>query len=103
MERSHGEKGLRVNAGKTKFMICGTGLDLLQRSGEYLCAVSRTGEGNNSIYCNGGKLWVHKKCSRLQRLTPNSYYRCAQCMGNTRPIDGRPQNKSRSDMISRRW
>ena len=23
-------KGLRVNAGKTKIMICGTGLDLLQ-------------------------------------------------------------------------
>ena len=25
-------KGLRVNAGKTKIMICGTGLDLLQAS-----------------------------------------------------------------------
>ena len=24
------KKGLRVNAGKTKVMICGTGLDLLQ-------------------------------------------------------------------------
>ena len=29
------KKGLRVNAGKTKVMICGTGLDLLQSSGEY--------------------------------------------------------------------
>ena len=28
------KKGLRVNAGKTKVMICGTGLDLLQSSGE---------------------------------------------------------------------
>ena len=63
------KKGLRVNAEKTKVMICGTGLDLLQISGEYLCAVCRTGVGNNSIYCNGCKLWVHKKCSRLQRLT----------------------------------
>ena len=27
------EKGLRVNAGNTKIMICGTGLDLLQSSG----------------------------------------------------------------------
>ena len=26
------EKGLRVNAGKTKIMICSTGLDLLQSS-----------------------------------------------------------------------
>ena len=86
-------KGLRVNAGKTKVMICGTGLDLLQSSGEYPCAVCRTGVGNNSIYCNGCKLWVHKKCSGLQRLTPNPDYRCAPCMGNARPIDGRPQSE----------
>ena len=35
------EKGLRVNAGKRKIMICstGTGLDLLQSSGKFLCAV----------------------------------------------------------------
>ena len=87
------KKGLRVNAGKTKFMICGTGLDLLQSSGEYPYAVCRTGVGNNSIYCNGCKLWVHKKCSGLQRLTPNPDYRCAQCMGNARPIDSRPQSE----------
>ena len=30
------EKGLRVNAGKTKLMICGMGLGLLQSSGEFL-------------------------------------------------------------------
>ena len=87
------KKGLRVNAGKTKFMICGTGLDLLQSSGEYPCAVCRTRVGNNSIYCNGCKLWVHKKCSGLQRLTPNPDYRCARCMGNARPIDSRPQSE----------
>ena len=87
------KKGLRVNAGKTKVMICGAGLDLLQSSGEYPCAVCRTGVGNNSIYCNGCKLWVHKKCSGLQRLTPNPDYRCARCMGNARPIDGRPQSE----------
>ena len=84
------KKGLRVNAGKTKVMICGTGLDLLQSSGEYPCAVCRTGVGNNSIYC---KLWVHKKCSGLQRLTPNPDYRCARYMGNARPIDGRPHSE----------
>ena len=68
-------------------------MDLLQSSGEYPCAVCRTGVGNNSIYCNGCKLWVHKKCSGLQRLTPNPDYRCARCMGNARPIDGRPQSE----------
>ena len=87
------KKGLRVNAGKTKVMICGTGLDLLQSSGNYPCAVCRTGVGNSSIYCNGCNLWVHKKCSGLQRLTPNPDYRCAPCMGNARPIDSRPQSE----------
>ena len=87
------KKGLRVNAGKTKVMICGTGLDLLQCSGEYPCTVCRTGVGINSIYCNGCKLWMHKNCSGLKRLTSNPEYRCARCMGNARPIDGRPQNE----------
>ena len=87
------KKGLRVKAGKTKVMICGTGLDLWQSSGEFPCAVCRTGVGNNSIYCNGCKIWVHKKCSWLQRLTQNHDYSCARCMGNARPVAGRPQNE----------
>ena len=62
-------KGLRVNAGKTKIMICGTFQDLLQSSGEFPCTVCRTGVGSNSIFCNGCKHWVHKKCSGLKRLT----------------------------------
>ena len=57
------EKGLTVNAGKTKIMICGMGLDLLQSSGEFPCAVCRTGVGSNSIFCKGCRHWVHKKCS----------------------------------------
>ena len=54
------EKGLRVNAGKTKITICGTELDLLQSSGEFPCAVCRTGVGSNSMSCKGCKHWVHK-------------------------------------------
>ena len=34
------KKGLRVNAGKTKIMICGMDLDLLQSSGEFPCTWS---------------------------------------------------------------
>ena len=63
------EKGLKVNAGKTKIMICGTGLDRLQSLGEFPCAVCCTGMGSNSIFCNNCKYWVHKKCSGLKRLT----------------------------------
>ena len=36
---------------------------------------------------------MHKKCSSLERLTPNPDYRCTQCMGNARPIDVRPQSE----------
>ena len=53
------EKGLRVNAGRTKIMICGTGPDLLQSSGQFPCAVCCTGVGSNSIFCSCCKHWVH--------------------------------------------
>ena len=76
------KKGLRVNAGKTKIMICGTGLDLLQSSGKFTCAVCRTRVGSNSIFCNGCKHWVHKKCSGLKRLKNNPDYRCTLCPGD---------------------
>ena len=81
------EKGLRVNIGKMKIMICGTGLDLLHSSGEFPCAVCGIGVGSNSIFCNGCKHWVHKKCSGLKRLTKDLDYRCTQCQGTARPLE----------------
>ena len=85
------EKGLRVNAGKIKIMICGTGLDLMQSSGEFPCAVCGTAVGSNSIFCKGRKHWVHKKCSGLKRLTEDPDYRSIRCQGTAHPLDGRPQ------------
>ena len=87
------KKGLRVNAGKTKIMICGTGLDLLQSSGEFPCAVCCTGVGSNSIFCKSCKHWVHKKCSGLMCLTEDPDYRCTPCQGTARPLDSRPQRE----------
>ena len=87
------KKGLRINAGKTKIMICCTGLDLLQSSGEFPCAACRTGVGSNSIFCNGCKNRVHKKCSGLKHLTKDPDYRCTRCQGNACPLDGRPQKE----------
>ena len=83
------KKGLRVNAGKTKIMICCMGLDLLQSSGEFPCAVCHTGVGSNSVFCNGCKHWVHKKCSALKCLTKDPDYRCTRCQGTARPLDGK--------------
>ena len=94
MERSNGEERTESKCRKTKFMICGTGLDLLQSSGEFPCTVCRTGVGSNSIFCNGCKHWVHKKCSGLKRLKKDpDCYRCARCQGTARPLDGRPQKE----------
>ena len=87
------EKGLRVNAGKKKVLICGRGLDLLQSSGEFPRAVCRTGVGSNSIFCNGCKHWVQKKCSGLKHLTEDPDYRCTWCQGTAHPLNGRPQRE----------
>ena len=83
------KKGLSVKA----IMICCVGLDLLQSSGKFPCAVCHTWVGSNSIFCNGCKHWVHKKCSGLKRLTKDLDYRCTRCQGTARPLDGRPQRE----------
>ena len=101
LERSN-EEGLRVNAGKTKIMICSTGLDLLQSSGKFPCTICCTGVGSNSIFCNVCKHWVHKKCSGLKGMTKDPDYRCTRCWGTARPLDGRPQ-KTRLDLTSLRF
>ena len=40
-----------MNAGKTTIMTCATGLDLLQRSGNFPCAICRTGVGSDTDAC----------------------------------------------------
>ena len=100
------KKGLRVNAGKTKIMICGTGLDLLQSSDKFPCAVCRTGMGSNSIFCNGCK------CEST-RCTRNAVGSSAWKRTLTTDVHGARElhtpwmadhrRKSRSDLTSLRW
>ena len=66
-------------------MICDMGLDLLQSTGEFPCAICCTGVGSNR-FCNGCKHWVHKKCSGLKHLTKDPDYRCTGCKGNCMPL-----------------
>ena len=40
-----------MNAGKTTIMTCATGHDLLQRSGNFPCAICRTGVGSDTDAC----------------------------------------------------
>ena len=86
-------KGLHVSMTKTKFMASELGLDILQDSGKFPCAVCRTGVGRSSIRCSKCNLWVHyKKCSGLKTLAEDMSYECPRCRGEpgVRPIDGRP-------------
>ena len=87
------KKGLRVNAGKTKIMICCMPLALLQSSGEFACAVCCPGVGSNSIFCNGCKHCMLKKCSGLKHLKKDPDYKCTRCQGTAHPLDGRPQKE----------
>ena len=61
MVRAMAKKGLRVNAGKTKVMIYGTGLDILQSSGQYPMACAVTVSYRNRQQQHPLQ-WVHKKC-----------------------------------------
>ena len=80
-------------------MICGTGLDFLQSSGEVPCSVCRTGVGSSSIVCNGCKHWMHRKCSGPKRLITDVY--------NARelhaPWTEDHRGKSKSDFTIWRW
>ena len=93
-------KGLRVNVGKTKIMICGTGLDLLQSSGKFSSAICCISVGSNSIKCYGCKHWVLKKCSGLKRVKEDLNYRCFRCQGNAQPIDRRHRRMFRLDLTN---
>ena len=74
-------------------MASGLGLDILQDSGKFPCAMCRTGVGRSSIRCSKCNLWVHyKKCSGLKTLSEDLSYECPRCRGvpGIRPVDGRP-------------
>ena len=84
-------KGLRVNLSKTKVMVSGPELQTLKDSGQYPCAVCRNGVRCNAIQCSLCTLWVHKKCSGISgKLKPDPNYQCKRCLGQARPLDGRP-------------
>ena len=97
------KKGLRVNAGKTKIMICSTGLDLLQSSGSFHAlsvalewAATASSAMAASIGCTrngvGSSAW-----KRTQTIDVHGARELhAPWMADHR-------RKSRSDLISLRW
>ena len=59
------DKGLRVNAAKTKVMISSSEARSGFEFGRWPCGVCRKGVGSNSIFCQSCKHWVHRKCSGI--------------------------------------
>ena len=84
LERSNGVERTESKCRKDDHDLrYGPGPDL----GEFPCAVCCTGVGSNSIFCNGCKHWVHKKCSGLKHLTKDPDYRCVYMVpGNCTPF-----------------
>ena len=70
-------KGLRVNMGKTKIMICGKNLHSLKDSRKRPCGVCRKGIGSTRSFKG--------------RLKADPKYRCKRCMGLCRPVDGKSE------------
>ena len=80
--------------GKTKDLISGLGLDVLQKSGKDPYAVCLKGVGTDSIFCGGCSNWVHKRCSGISgHLKPDHSSRCKWRTGQARLIDGRPMTE----------
>ena len=80
-----------------------TSVDLLQSSGEFPCAVCRTGVGSNSIFCNSCKYWVHKKCTGFKRLTKTLITDVHGARELHAPWMSDHRGKSKSDLTSCRW
>ena len=63
--------------GKTKVLIYGKGLDVLQKSGKDTCGVCLNRLSTNSIFYGDYSSWIHKKCSGIPGcLKPDASLRC---------------------------
>ena len=77
-------------------MASGLGMDILQDSGKFPCAVCHTGVVRSSIRWSKCNLWVHyKKCLILKTFSGDMSYECPRCHGEpgVPAIDGRPFNE----------
>ena len=76
------DKGLRVNAAKTKVMISSREVRSGFEVGRWPCGVCRKGIGSNSIFCQSCKHWVHRKCSGISgKLRADLQFVCKRCKG----------------------
>ena len=77
------DKGLNVNAGKSKVMVGSSGGKMIVNSGKWPCGVCGKGVQTNSVQCTVCKNLIHKRCSGvcgdLSRVADG--FRCRRCDG----------------------
>ena len=74
------DKGLKVNAGKSKVMVGSSGGEMIVNS-EWPCGVCGKGVQANSVQYTVCNKWIHKRCSgvrgNLSRVADG--FRCRRC------------------------
>ena len=60
------DKGLKVNAGSYKEMVCSNGGKMIVNSGEWPCGVCGNGVQANSVWCTVCMKWIHKRCRGIR-------------------------------------
>ena len=78
-------KGLKVNLGKTKVMVCGSiAKDGMSKSKVDPCGVYSQRVKANSVLCVQCCMWIHGRCARVKIVTPMFSRNCAcrKCEGN---------------------
>ena len=77
------DKGLKVNAGKSKVMVGSSGGKTIVNSGKWPSGVCGNGVQANSVQCTVCKKLIHKRCSGvrgdLARVADG--FRCRRCDG----------------------
>ena len=60
------DKGLKVNAGKSKVMAGSSSGKMIVNSGKWPCGVCGKGVQENSVQCTVCKKWIHKRCNGVR-------------------------------------
>ena len=83
------DKGLKVNAGKSKVMVGSSDEKIIVNSGKWPCGVCGKGVQENSVQCTVCIKWIHRRCSGVPSdlLLVADGFRCKRCDGIIQEAD----------------
>ena len=71
MEKCVGRQGLKLNVGKTKMMVSGTGGEVVLSKVDP-CGICRKRVGSNAVCCTHCTRWIHERCAKMKKVTCSS-------------------------------